>query len=81
MTRKFYHGRTETMRPCTEEAVYWCKAMMDPNCDVSVCIVESLYCSKTTQVKEMEAVFESLTWEIKILLSDYCQEESNAAGL
>nr|XP_040020746.1 peroxisomal carnitine O-octanoyltransferase isoform X3 [Gasterosteus aculeatus aculeatus] len=35
MTRKFYHGRTETMRPCTQEAVNWCKAMMDNTCDVS----------------------------------------------
>ncbi|XP_054903584.1 peroxisomal carnitine O-octanoyltransferase isoform X3 [Poeciliopsis prolifica] len=34
-TRKFYHGRTETMRPCTREAVTWCKAMMDPACDVN----------------------------------------------
>ncbi|XP_042346108.1 peroxisomal carnitine O-octanoyltransferase isoform X1 [Plectropomus leopardus] len=33
MTRKFYHGRTETMRSCTQEAVNWCKAMMDPTCD------------------------------------------------
>lgn len=31
MTRKFYHGRTETMRPCTLEAQNWCKAMLDPN--------------------------------------------------
>ncbi|KAJ8313607.1 hypothetical protein KUTeg_008168 [Tegillarca granosa] len=29
-TRKFYHGRTETMRPCTEEAIEWSKAMLDP---------------------------------------------------
>lgn len=36
MTRKFYHGRTETMRPCTQEAVTWCEAMMDPTCNVSV---------------------------------------------
>ncbi|XP_075965015.1 peroxisomal carnitine O-octanoyltransferase isoform X1 [Anarhichas minor] len=35
MTRKFYHGRTETMRPCTQEAVNWCKAMTDPTCDVA----------------------------------------------
>lgn len=34
MTRKFYHGRTETMRPCTTEALNWCKAMMEPTCDV-----------------------------------------------
>ncbi|KAM4736362.1 peroxisomal carnitine O-octanoyltransferase isoform 1-T1 [Anableps anableps] len=34
-TRRFYHGRTETMRPCTQEAVKWCKAMMDPACDVN----------------------------------------------
>ncbi|TKS82045.1 Peroxisomal carnitine O-octanoyltransferase [Collichthys lucidus] len=33
MTRKFYHGRTETMRPCTKEALNWCTAMMDPMCD------------------------------------------------
>lgn len=36
MTRMFYHGRTETMRPCTQEAVNWCKAMMDPTCEVRV---------------------------------------------
>ncbi|XP_041039525.1 peroxisomal carnitine O-octanoyltransferase isoform X5 [Carcharodon carcharias] len=29
-TRRFYHGRTETMRPCTVEAVEWCSAMLDP---------------------------------------------------
>ncbi|TNN02581.1 peroxisomal carnitine O-octanoyltransferase isoform X2 [Takifugu flavidus] len=33
MTRKFYHGRTETMRPCTVEAVKWCTAMTDPSCE------------------------------------------------
>uniref|UniRef100_A0A3P9KQ19 Peroxisomal carnitine O-octanoyltransferase n=1 Tax=Oryzias latipes TaxID=8090 RepID=A0A3P9KQ19_ORYLA len=33
-TRKFFHGRTETMRPCTQEAVNWCRAMMDPTCNV-----------------------------------------------
>uniref|UniRef100_A0A8B9EFC2 Peroxisomal carnitine O-octanoyltransferase n=1 Tax=Anser cygnoides TaxID=8845 RepID=A0A8B9EFC2_ANSCY len=31
MTRRFYHGRTETMRPCTVEAVEWCKSMLDPS--------------------------------------------------
>ncbi|XP_035174821.1 peroxisomal carnitine O-octanoyltransferase [Oxyura jamaicensis] len=31
MTRRFYHGRTETMRPCTMEAVEWCKSMLDPS--------------------------------------------------
>ncbi|XP_032090545.1 peroxisomal carnitine O-octanoyltransferase [Thamnophis elegans] len=29
-TRQFYHGRTETMRPCTTEIVEWCKSMVDP---------------------------------------------------
>ncbi|XP_040290476.1 peroxisomal carnitine O-octanoyltransferase [Bufo bufo] len=29
-TRMFYHGRTETMRPCTVEAVNWCRSMLDP---------------------------------------------------
>ncbi|XP_068611832.1 peroxisomal carnitine O-octanoyltransferase [Brachionichthys hirsutus] len=35
MTRRFYHGRTETMRPCTMEAVSWCIAMLDPACDAN----------------------------------------------
>ncbi|XP_041961610.1 peroxisomal carnitine O-octanoyltransferase-like isoform X1 [Alosa sapidissima] len=29
-TRRFYHGRTETMRPCTTEAQSWCRIMLDP---------------------------------------------------
>lgn len=33
MTRKFYHGRTETMRPCTAAALDWCRAMLHPSCD------------------------------------------------
>ncbi|XP_041479199.1 peroxisomal carnitine O-octanoyltransferase-like [Lytechinus variegatus] len=28
-TRQFYHGRTDTMRSCTMEAIDWCKAMLD----------------------------------------------------
>ncbi|XP_007531987.1 peroxisomal carnitine O-octanoyltransferase isoform X1 [Erinaceus europaeus] len=31
MTRYFYHGRTETMRSCTMEAVRWCQSMQDPS--------------------------------------------------
>ncbi|XP_056142430.1 peroxisomal carnitine O-octanoyltransferase-like isoform X1 [Lampris incognitus] len=31
-TRRFYHGRTETMRPCTPEAVSWCQTMLDHTC-------------------------------------------------
>ncbi|KAL6094014.1 hypothetical protein STEG23_029384 [Scotinomys teguina] len=31
MTRYFYHGRTETVRSCTEEAVRWCQSMEDPS--------------------------------------------------
>lgn len=34
MTRKYYHGRTETMRSCTQEVVDWCEAMLDPARDV-----------------------------------------------
>uniref|UniRef100_A0A8C7RW52 Carnitine O-octanoyltransferase n=1 Tax=Oncorhynchus mykiss TaxID=8022 RepID=A0A8C7RW52_ONCMY len=30
MTRRFYHGRTETMRPCTLEAQNWCHTMLLP---------------------------------------------------
>lgn len=41
MTRKFYHGRTETMRPCTNEALNWCTAMMDPTCDVSIVLLKA----------------------------------------
>jgi hypothetical protein len=28
-TRRFYHGRTETIRSCTPESVEWAKAMLD----------------------------------------------------
>uniref|UniRef100_A0A8P0SWL3 Peroxisomal carnitine O-octanoyltransferase n=1 Tax=Canis lupus familiaris TaxID=9615 RepID=A0A8P0SWL3_CANLF len=31
MTRYFYHGRTETMRSCTVEALRWCQSMQDPS--------------------------------------------------
>ncbi|KAM5236783.1 peroxisomal carnitine O-octanoyltransferase [Ctenodactylus gundi] len=31
MTRYFYHGRTETVRSCTMEAVRWCQSMQDPS--------------------------------------------------
>ncbi|XP_048580177.1 peroxisomal carnitine O-octanoyltransferase isoform X2 [Nematostella vectensis] len=30
-TRQFYHGRTDTVRSCTAEAVEWCKAMVSPH--------------------------------------------------
>lgn len=30
-TRIFYHARTETMRPCTVEAVEWCQSMINPS--------------------------------------------------
>uniref|UniRef100_A0A8C7RQT0 Peroxisomal carnitine O-octanoyltransferase n=1 Tax=Oncorhynchus mykiss TaxID=8022 RepID=A0A8C7RQT0_ONCMY len=36
MTRRFYHGRTETMRPCTLEAQNWCHTMLLPAASVSV---------------------------------------------
>ncbi|XP_020033970.2 peroxisomal carnitine O-octanoyltransferase isoform X1 [Castor canadensis] len=31
MTRYFYHGRTETVRSCTVEAIKWCQSMQDPS--------------------------------------------------
>ncbi|XP_038078103.1 peroxisomal carnitine O-octanoyltransferase-like isoform X2 [Patiria miniata] len=34
-TRQFYHGRTETLRVCTSEAVEWCQAMLDPSKSMS----------------------------------------------
>eukprot|EP00095_Tigriopus_kingsejongensis_P011758 snap_masked-scaffold241_size241811-processed-gene-1.4 protein:Tk11758 transcript:snap_masked-scaffold241_size241811-processed-gene-1.4-mRNA-1 annotation:"carnitine o-palmitoyltransferase liver isoform-like isoform 1" len=33
MTRLFRDGRTETVRPCTNEAVAWVRAMDDPNAE------------------------------------------------
>lgn len=36
MTRYFYHGRTETVRSCTVEAVRWCQSMQDPSTSVSI---------------------------------------------
>lgn len=52
MTRKFYHGRTETMRPCTQEAVNWCKTMTDPTCNVSVW----QYLGKSQKSRREEAI-------------------------
>ncbi|XP_053569972.1 peroxisomal carnitine O-octanoyltransferase [Bombina bombina] len=34
-TRTFYHGRTETMRPCTMEAIKWCRCMLDPSASLA----------------------------------------------
>lgn len=51
MTRKFYHGRTETMRPCTKEAVTWCTAMMDPTCDVSIVLLKACVVIRLLQIK------------------------------
>uniref|UniRef100_A0A4W5JNV9 Carnitine O-octanoyltransferase n=1 Tax=Hucho hucho TaxID=62062 RepID=A0A4W5JNV9_9TELE len=34
MTRSFYHGMTETMRPCTLEAQNWCHTMLLPAASV-----------------------------------------------
>uniref|UniRef100_A0A672QGZ2 Peroxisomal carnitine O-octanoyltransferase n=1 Tax=Sinocyclocheilus grahami TaxID=75366 RepID=A0A672QGZ2_SINGR len=34
-TRRFFHGRTETMRPCTVEAQDWCRTMLNPTATVS----------------------------------------------
>jgi carnitine O-octanoyltransferase len=36
MTRYFYHGRTETVRSCTVEAIKWCQSMQDPSASVSI---------------------------------------------
>lgn len=33
-TRKFYNGRTETVKSCTNEALMFSKAMMDPQAKV-----------------------------------------------
>ncbi|XP_062574442.1 peroxisomal carnitine O-octanoyltransferase-like [Saccostrea cucullata] len=33
-TRRFYHGRTETLRTCTVEAVEFCKVLCDPKASV-----------------------------------------------
>ncbi|XP_078621988.1 peroxisomal carnitine O-octanoyltransferase-like isoform X1 [Branchiostoma floridae x Branchiostoma japonicum] len=34
MTRQFYHGRTETVRSCTQEVVEWCKVMTEEKATV-----------------------------------------------
>jgi len=30
-TRKFFHGRTDTIRPCSQHSIEWTKSMVDPN--------------------------------------------------
>lgn len=34
-TRQFYHGRTETIRSCTTEAISWARSMLDPKATTS----------------------------------------------
>lgn len=34
-TRKYYHGRTATVRSTTKEAINWCKAMNNPDLSVT----------------------------------------------
>lgn len=38
MTRLYREGRTETVRPCTQESVAWVKAMCDPSSKVKYLI-------------------------------------------
>lgn len=71
MTRKFYHGRTETMRPCTVEAVKWCTAMTDPSCEVRFFKVEALLWM--ARGAGLDA------W--RFFVSGQLKEESHAAGL
>ena len=35
-TRRFYRGRTETVRTCSPELVAWCQAMTNPNDQLTV---------------------------------------------
>lgn len=41
-TRRFFHGRTETMRPCTVEAQHWCRTMLNPAATVNTLSVHPL---------------------------------------
>ncbi len=41
--RKYYHGRTETVRTCTTEVINWCKAMLDNTVTVSPLICTMLH--------------------------------------
>lgn len=68
-TRKFFHGRTETMRPCTLEAVEWCNAMLDPTSNVRV----EMKCQQTNNTLHL--------WSQNIFCLDKCQEESDAISL
>lgn len=70
MTRKFYHGRTETMRPCTLEAVRWCTAMTDPSCNV--CWSKLRVCRGWWWGRGLTPAD---------LCSGRCKEESHAVGL
>lgn len=35
-TRRFYRGRTETLRTCSPEVVKWCRAVTNPNHQLTV---------------------------------------------
>ena len=36
-TQEFYHGRTDTIRSCTNEALAFVKTMVNPVASVSIC--------------------------------------------
>uniref|UniRef100_A0A8C1XS66 Peroxisomal carnitine O-octanoyltransferase n=1 Tax=Cyprinus carpio TaxID=7962 RepID=A0A8C1XS66_CYPCA len=40
-TRRFFHGRTETMRPCTVEAQHWCRTMLNPTATPKIKMLSS----------------------------------------
>ena len=46
MTRLFREGRTETVRPCTMDAVEWARAMDDPSKSVSPVVEYVSLCMK-----------------------------------
>jgi len=43
-TRKYYNGRTETLRSCTTESLEWARSMLDPLATVEKSFYSASHC-------------------------------------
>lgn len=67
MTRLFREGRTETVRPCTNESSAWVKAMEDPNTTVSA-ITKQFSNSQTFWCNDPPLIFLKILYPRFIIL-------------
>jgi len=56
-TRKYYNGRTETLRSCTTESLEWARSMLDP-----LATVEKSFYSASHCVISVHVVLHVVSW-------------------